>query len=143
MKSVLVLFRNSAREPYIAVNISLAAVIFMIFLYSAIFSPEKNNYPVVCIHEQLTGKPCVSCGLSHSFSLAVRGKFNEAQSWNPYGIRIFSFFLIQLAMRLSLTAVYLKLQGSRRIIVLFDAIISSLLFLVAFYPFLKYIAESL
>ena len=40
-----------------------AGVILLIFAYSGIFSPDKDNYPVTCIHEKLTGLPCVSCGL--------------------------------------------------------------------------------
>ncbi len=59
-------FRN---EPYITINFILAGVILLIFIYSGFFSPDKDNYPVVCIHERLTGEQCASCGLSHSFSL--------------------------------------------------------------------------
>ena len=82
-------------EPYIAVNISLAVVIVLIMAYSAFFSPEKDNYPVVCMHEKLTGESCISCGLSHSFSLIVRGRFSESFDLNPYGFRVFLFFLAQ------------------------------------------------
>ena len=47
-------------EPYLKINIILAGVILLIFAYSGFFSPVTSNYPVQCIHEKLTGEPCVS-----------------------------------------------------------------------------------
>src|SRR5512138_317248 len=69
-------------SPYLKINIVFAGVIMLVIAYSGIFSPDKNNYPVVCLHEKLTGIPCFSCGLSHSFSLIVRGRIAEAHQWN-------------------------------------------------------------
>ncbi len=66
--------QNLLKEPYLIINILLAGVIILVMIYSGIFSPDKDDYPVTCIHEKLTGQPCVSCGLSHSFSLIVRGR---------------------------------------------------------------------
>jgi len=48
-------------EPYLILNIVFAGVIMLIMLYSGIFSPDTGDYPVVCIHEKLTGQPCASC----------------------------------------------------------------------------------
>jgi len=130
-------------KPYITVNLVLALVIVVIFLYAAVFSPQKNNYPVVCIHEKITGKPCVSCGLSHSFSLILRGKINEALSWNPYGLRIFLFFLAQLLMRITFSVFYLRGEEYRKQLIIYDISGTILLFLFAFYPFLAFIVSSL
>lgn len=129
----------SLREPYISVNLVLAIVIFLIIGYSAIFSPEKNNYPVPCVHEKLTGKPCVSCGLSHSFSLIVRGEFNEAYRWNIYGMRIFLFFFSQLLMRIVFSVIYLKNELLQRQIIIMDIAGSVIIFLLAFFPFISYL----
>ena len=95
-------------EPYLIINIIFAGVILLIFLYSGFFSPEKDSYPVICIHEKITGEPCVSCGLSHSFSLIVRGRIDEAYKWNQYGMRIFLFFALQLVMRVAFSFFYLN-----------------------------------
>jgi len=127
------------REPYLIINIIFAGVILLIFAYSGIFSPVKDNYPVVCIHEKLTGQPCVSCGLSHSFSLIVRGRISEAYQWNHYGIRIFLFFLAQLVMRISFSIFYLRYKDTRRQLILTDCIGSALIFLIAFWPFITWI----
>jgi hypothetical protein len=96
------------QHPYLIINIVFAGVIFLIIAYSGIFSPDKNNYPVVCLHEKLTGVPCFSCGLSHSFSLIIRGRLAEAFQWNVYGMRVFLFFFSQLLMRIIFSVIYLR-----------------------------------
>ena len=101
-------------EPYLIMNIIFAGVIILIIAYSGIFSPDQNNYPVVCIHERITGEPCFSCGLSHSFSLIVRGRIDEAYEWNIYGMRVFIFFISQLIMRIVFSLYYLKYTDTRK-----------------------------
>jgi hypothetical protein len=124
------------REPYLVINILFAGVILLVMAYSGIFSPDKNNYPVTCIHEKLTGLPCVSCGLSHSFSLIVRGRIDEAYQWNVYGMRIFLFFATQLVLRISFSFFYIKYPDTRKQLILVDCIGSGIIFLMAFWPFI-------
>ena len=123
-------------EPYLIINIFFAGVILLIFAYSGFFSPEKDNYPVVCIHEKLTGEPCVSCGLSHSFSLIVRGRIEEAYQWNRYGMRIFLFFASQLILRAVFSIFYLRYPDTRKQLIIVDCIGSGIIFFVAFWPFI-------
>lgn len=125
------------KEPYLLINLILAGFILLVFLYSGLFSPEKNNYPVVCIHEKITGEPCVSCGLSHSFSLILRGRISEAYDWNPYGLRIFIFFASQLLIRIVFSIFYINYSGTRKQLIVYDIIVSSLFFLVSFLPFIE------
>jgi hypothetical protein len=129
-------------EPYLILNIFFAGVIIMIIAYSGIFSPDQNNYPVVCIHEKITGKQCFSCGLSHSFSLIVRGRIHEAYQWNIYGMRVFLFFLSQLVMRIVFSLYYLKYINTRKQLILIDSIGSGLILLIAFWPFLENIVKA-
>jgi hypothetical protein len=126
-------------EPYLSVNTALAGVLLFVFLYSGFFSPEKNNYPVVCVHERLTGEPCASCGLSHSFSLILQGKISEAYRWNSNGMRVFIFFAAQLVMRIVFSVFYLKHPQTVRQLIIYDIIASLTLFLIAFIPFIKWI----
>lgn len=126
-------------EPYLIINISLAGIILLIMLYSGIFSPEKNAYPVKCIHEELTGQPCVSCGLSHSFSLIVRGRLEEAYNWNIYGMRVFIFFAAQFIMRMLFSSIYMKHAGARRQLVSYDIAASVTIFLISFWHFFAWI----
>lgn len=135
-QNLTVRFRN---EPYLIINIIFAGVILLIIAYSGLFSPDKDNFPVTCIHEQLTGQPCVSCGLSHSFSLIVRGRIQEAYTWNLYGMRIFLFFALQLILRAAFSVFYLKYPDTRRQLILTDCIGSGIIFLVAFWPYIMWI----
>jgi hypothetical protein len=123
------------KEPYLFINIFFAGVILLIFVYSGFFSPEKDNYPVACIHEKLTGEPCISCGLSHSFSLIVRGQIDEAYQWNPYGMRIFLFFAAQLVLRVAFSIFYQKYPETRMQLIIVDCFGSGIIFLIAFWPF--------
>ena len=130
-------------EPYLLINLILTGVILLVFAYSGFFSPSKDNYPVVCIHEKLTGEPCVSCGLSHSFSLILRGRISEAYDWNVYGLRVFIFFAAQLLMRIVFSIFYIKYPDSNKQLIIYDIAISVMLFLVSFLPFIEWIYKSL
>jgi hypothetical protein len=130
---------RSGKEPYLIINIVFAGIILLIMLYSGIFSPEKDNYPVTCIHEQLTGQPCVSCGLSHSFSLIVRGRVAEAYQWNIYGMRVFLFFTAQFFMRIIFSLLYSKYPETRKQLIILDIAGSVIMFLITFWHFFVYI----
>lgn len=130
-------------EPYLIINIFFAGVIMLIFAYSGIFSSEKDNYPVTCIHEKLTGDPCVSCGLSNSFSLIVRGRVAEAYQWNPYGMRIFLFFAAQLVLRIAFSIYYLKYPDTRKQLIIVDCIGSGIIFFASFWPFIASIISGI
>ena len=123
-------------EPYIIINIFFAGVIILMIAYFFIFSPEKNNYPVTCLHEKLTGEPCFSCGLSHSLSLISRGRINEAYEWNIYGMRIFLFFVSQLILRIAFSIFFIRYENTRKQLIITDCIGSCLIFLISFWPFI-------
>ncbi|MBM3419505.1 MAG: DUF2752 domain-containing protein [Bacteroidetes bacterium] len=108
--------------------------------YSGIFSPDSGDYPVQCMHELITGSECTSCGLSHGFSLILRGRFSEAAEWNPGSMRIFLFFALQLLLRLALPVICHGLPGrrERNNLVLADSAVTIVMFLVAFFPLLRY-----
>jgi hypothetical protein len=128
-------------EPYLILNIFFAGVILLVIVYSGIFSPDQNNYPVVCIHERLTGKPCFSCGLSHSLSLIVRGRVAEATQWNIYGMRVFLFFIAQLILRIVFSFRYLYATSFRNKLIILDSVGSAAMFLITFWPFILNIVE--
>lgn len=130
-------------EPYLIINIFFAGVIALIFAYSGIFSPEKNNYPVACIHEQITGEQCISCGLSHSFSLIVRGRIAEAYQWNMYGMRVFLFFAAQLILRIRFSLSYINNKATQKELIITDCLGSGLIFLIAFWPYIAKIVSDI
>ncbi len=128
---------NPSSRPYLALNVIFAGVILLILGYSFFYSPDEERYPVPCVHEKITGEPCPSCGLSHAFSLIVRGRIDEALEWNSQSVRVFLFFALQLVMRIVLGAVSLEtVRGLKRVTVT-DAVVSSAMALVAFFPFMR------
>lgn len=128
---------NPSVKPYFILNLILAGVILLIMGYSLFYSPEENRYPVPCVHEKLTGEPCPSCGLSHAFSLIVRGRTDEALQWNSYSLRVFLFFFMQLVMRLGLAITAANVKGNMRVIAVTDAAVSVVMVAAAFCPFLR------
>ncbi|MDO9339438.1 MAG: DUF2752 domain-containing protein [Bacteroidales bacterium] len=130
-------------EPYLIINIFFAGVILLIIAYFGFFSPEKDNYPVICLHEKLTGEQCFSCGLSHSFSLIVRGRIDEAYRWNLYGMRVFLFFASQLILRVVFSIFYLWYPDTRKQLIIIDCIGSGLIFLISFWPFIARIISDI
>ena len=131
-------FPTGARGSYQLINIIIAGIIVCIFIYSGIFSPISNNYPVSCVHEQLTGLNCPSCGMSHSFSYILRGDFNSAASWNEYGPRVFLFFLFQLTLRISNLIILKKRPALLRSVAIYDIGLSVLSVGLGFWQFIIY-----
>jgi hypothetical protein len=86
---------------YKILNYVFAGMILAIFFYSVLFSPTEKNYPIKCIHKELLGAPCPSCGLSRGFSAIMHFNLSMANQIQPNSLAIFSFFLIQLWLRIS------------------------------------------
>ena len=122
-------------NSYLVINAVLAALIILIFAYSAFFKPGDEQYPVKCIHEQVTGQSCPSCGLSRSFSSIMRGDLKAAEEYNDYGMRVFLFFLFHLVMRLSNIVYLLRKPINIKNLVLIDSAIAIISFILAFRQF--------
>lgn len=104
----------------------------MIFLYSGLFSAEKDNHPIPSFYEELTGETSASSGLSRSFSEIVRGRFESAREYNQNGIPVFLFFSIQFFQRLVVSLIIYKKYIDTNRIILPDTISSIILFLFCF-----------
>ena len=130
-------------HPYRTINAAIAGSIFVIFLYSAVFSPEKSRHPIPSSHTLITGEYTASNGLSRGFSAIMRLQFDQARGYNIYSLRIFSFFFIQFFVRLVfLSANYIILDIGESRFAMLDAILSGVLFLFLFEPFLLELIKS-
>lgn len=123
------LLKDFRTRPYFVFNVSFAGIILLIFLYSCIFSAQKDNHPIPSYYETLSGKTSPTSGISRSFSEILRGNFQEAREWNINGIPVFLFFLIQFFMRFLVSWFLFRTGVKLRSLVLADSIISVLLFL--------------
>jgi hypothetical protein len=121
------------KEPYHILNICFAGIIILIFIYSGIFSVEKNNHPIKSACATVEGHPCKSEGLSRSFSEIVRFRFESAKSYNKYGIQIFLFFLIQLFFRFTTSFIAYKKLLKKNTLVVFDSLLSVSLYIYCFW----------
>jgi hypothetical protein len=132
-KSITKLFLL-AKNPYHVLNACFIAIILCLFIYSEIFSAEKENHPVTCAFQLQTGLDCPTCGLSRAFSEIIRGKFESAKEYNPYALNLFLFFLTQFILRICASIFIIYYPTRLRIIAVSDSIISCLLFLAAYFP---------
>ena len=62
------------------------ASIGTLVLLGAVLLSVLPHYQYPCMFLKLTGKPCLSCGMTRSFTYAVRGHFLIAWRWNPLGL---------------------------------------------------------
>ena len=130
--------QSPAEHNYKIVNHILAGIILCIFLYSALFSPDGGNHPVPSFYTQLTGEPSPSTGLSRSFSAIIRGDFNLANSFNPLGIQIFLFFVIQFCYRLTSALLIKAPKTFIKSYIIADILISTIAFYLVFSPLILF-----
>jgi hypothetical protein len=120
------------KEPYHIINLCFAGIILLIFMYSGIFSADKNNHPIKSACEIIKAESCPSTGLSRSFSEIVRLEFESAKSYNEHSLSIFAFFLIQLVTRILVSIlVYFKRNLTNHILFI-DSLISISLYIYCF-----------
>jgi hypothetical protein len=127
------------KDDYLIINLVFAGVILAIIGYAVLFSAEEHPLPVPSGAELLYNEPVISTGLSRSFSEIVRFHFTRAQAYNPYGIRLFSFFAVQLILRMVASLVVIKSHMRyKRLTIIVDIVFSVALFLVCFWPVIAF-----
>jgi hypothetical protein len=128
--------RAKTEFSYHTINVVFGMVILLIFLYSAFF--QGNNHPIPALLTDITGEVPPSKGLSSSFSEIVRGNFDNSHTYNPYGIRVFSFFALQILFRVFFSII-IKLKYFRiKHVLLIDISLSIALFAWCFAPLIAY-----
>jgi hypothetical protein len=115
----------------------------LVFIYSGIFSAGGDKYPVPSFYERITGTSSPSHGLSKCFSEIIRGNLDSARRYNENGILIFSFFLVQLVLRLAVTMMLVRRWLRPGLLLLFDGIVSVLLLFYCFHNLIFILAGSL
>ncbi len=123
-------------NAYRIVNLLLALVVLGVFVYSLLYTPGKH--PIPSVFTDITGVETPSKGLSAAFSEVVRGNLSEANSYNAYVLQVFSFFVLQLLLRISLIFVSEK-TNRLKMVVWLDVTFSLALFLYCFWPFVQFI----
>lgn len=91
-------YLSTAGFSYQIINLSIGVLIIFIFACPAIF--DSGNYPVECVHMEILGEECESCGLTRSFSAMFRGNYSSAFDYNRSGPLLFGFFAVQFFLRI-------------------------------------------
>jgi hypothetical protein len=116
--------RPTKNRPYLIINLILAGMIGLIFIYSGLFSAGKDNHPIPSFYENYTGQPSPSGGLSRAFSEIIRGNLHAAKEYNRYSPPIFAFFLIQGIQRIMVSILLVRTRTNKKHLLLADVLIS-------------------
>lgn len=122
---------NSSYEvdSYKKINVIFILIIMFIFFYC--FLTAYFSFGITSSCEGMPLIYCKSRGLTRAFSQILRFNFQEATDFNPYGLKIFFFFLLQLLSRIFIN-IKINLQNFKKIVFV-DIFISVLFFLFSFY----------
>ena len=83
------------------VNILLSSIVFFLFItFIQHFTNLLTNLPHVCLFQKILGIPCPGCGIVRSFIAIISLDLISAWRYNPVGIFIVLFILIQIPVRL-------------------------------------------
>jgi hypothetical protein len=120
------------RNPYLIINIILAGLILLIFIYSGLFDADRANHPVPSYFEKFTGTRGPSSGMSRAFSELIRGDIESARSFNEDSTLIFAFFLVQLVQRTTMLLLLIKTRLKYKTLMIADIVFSLILFMYCF-----------
>lgn len=90
-------------DSYKKVNAIFMILIIAVFLYSYI--SRFLNFGLRSSCETLPLVYCKSRGLTRAFSQILQFEFKEALLLNPYSLKIFLFFLVQLILRFYINSI--------------------------------------
>jgi hypothetical protein len=116
-------------DSYKKINMIFIVIIMFIFFYCFIMPFLNFGFRSTC--EGMPLAYCKSRGLTRAFAQIVRLNFNEAIVYNPYSLKIFCFFLIQLFMRFFINNI-VRLSNFKKIVIC-DILLSIMLFVFSFY----------
>lgn len=122
---------NSSYEidSYKKINTIFFVIFAFVFFYCFITPFLHFGFPSTC--EGMPLSYCKSRGLTRAFSQILRFNFHEAIIYNPYSIKIFSFFLIQMIARFSINKI--MSLANLWMVLIFDIVLSIVLFVFSFY----------
>lgn len=84
-------------DSYKKINLIFIILIMFIFFYCLLMPFFNFGFRSSC--EGMPLSYCRSRGLTRAFSQILRFNFDEAVQFNPYSLKIFFFFLMQLILR--------------------------------------------
>lgn len=74
-----------------------------------------NSIPHICLFDKITGFPCPACGILRSIMSLYRFDVSESIHYNPSGILVVTFFMIQTLLRIQALCTKEKLKFVTRL----------------------------
>lgn len=130
------MFPKDTKGSYYILNVSFMAIIVAIFLYAALY--PKNKHPIPALLTKTTGIIPPSKGLSVSFAEIIRGNISTAKKVNPYSVRVFGFFILQLVLRVLISIAVWKGWLTAGKIAVADICIAVTMFAYCFAPMIEF-----
>lgn len=116
-------------DSYKKINVIFSLLIIFIFFYCFLTPYLSIKFASSC--EGMPKIYCKSRGLTRSFSEILRLNFDKAILFNSFGIKIFTFFLVQFFARIFITIIIN--ETNFKTISTLDIALSFLYFIVIFY----------
>ena len=117
-------------STYKIVNIILAGIIGLIFIYSGFFVHSDTS--IHCTVKSIYGIDCITCGFSRDFNQYVQLNFNHSINSNSFNF--FLFFLINLFIRSILILVHKRILKFENRFIIADSLIQSIWFILIISP---------
>lgn len=131
-------YQHLAKQNYKIINLCLATIILLIFIYSGLFSPKESKHPIPSFYTQITNKNSPSTGLSRSFSAIIRGNLKLSKTYNPYALPIFLFFALQFIFRVFSIFIIREKKPLFKLYLFIDITLSISGFYLAFRPLILF-----
>jgi hypothetical protein len=112
-------------------RINMIFIIIIVFIFFYCYLSSFLNFGIGSLCKGMPLSYCKSRGLTRAFSQILNLNFKEAIAYNPYSLKIFSFFLIQLIARLVINKIINF--SNFKLVLTFDIICSSIFFVFSFY----------
>jgi Protein of unknown function (DUF2752) len=123
-------------KDYKILNTIFIGILILMFGYAFFFAYDSHS--VACVYVKTYGIPCPTCGITRAFSEILHLRFKHAIQLNILSIYLFTFFFVQLLLRLIINTFLLKRIAIKKIIV-YDITISVFLFIVCFNKLILFI----
>jgi hypothetical protein len=117
-------------HTYKIVNIILAGIIGLIFIYSGFF--VHSNAAINCTVKSIYGIDCITCGFSRDFHNYINLDYKK--SINPYSFNFFLFFLINFFIRSTLILAHKPLLKFENKLIIADSLIQIIWFILIISP---------
>lgn len=121
-----------SKKWYNIINYVIAGIILAIIVFAAVQEFVISIKSTTCVHSELLGNTCPTCGLADGISAILKGEYLQAEQIQPNSLSLFLFMVVQLILRATVIVLLFKSRLSLKIVSSLDITLSLILFVWAF-----------